>query len=136
MLLGASSLRYTYAQRHRGVVPRILDKMQALVRRKFPHTPLELEYFWPGLIGVSKDLLPLAGRDPARPSISFVSGATGLAWAAALGRYMAEKVDSNRSDMDLEFDPKRHFVVGAPVERLIGKPIAFALSHGIVKSRR
>jgi gamma-glutamylputrescine oxidase len=66
LLLGASSPRYTYGNEHRGVVPRILGKMRAMVRRKFPHTPLDLEYFWPGMIGVSKDLLPLAGRDPAR----------------------------------------------------------------------
>ena len=136
LLIGASSPRYTYARRKRAVVPGILHRMQALVRGKFPHTPLELEYFWPGLIGVSKDLLPLGGQDAARPTISFVSGATGLAWAAALGRYMAEKVGSNRSDLDAEFDPKRHFVVGARLQRFIGKPSAFALSHGIVKSRR
>jgi gamma-glutamylputrescine oxidase len=135
LLLGASSARYTYANKHRGIVPRILRKMRTLGLRKF-RTPLDLQYFWPGMIGVSKDLLPLAGRDPARPTISFVSGATGLAWAAALGRYMAEQLGSNRADLDAEFDPTRHFVVGATVERLIGKPIAFALSHGIVKLRR
>ena len=136
LLLGASSPRYTYARSHGGIVPGILKRMRALVRRKFPDTPLELDYFWPGFIGVSKDLLPLAGRDPARPTISFVSGATGLAWAAALGRYMAEKLGSHRSDYDAEFDPNRHFAIGPPVQRLIGRPAAFALSHGIVKRRR
>jgi gamma-glutamylputrescine oxidase len=110
--------------------------MRAMVRRKFPHTPLDLEYFWPGMIGVSKDLLPLAGRDPARPTISFVSGATGLAWAAALGRYMAEKLQSDRADLDPEFDPSRHFIVGPKVQHIIGTAGAFALSHGVVKLRR
>jgi gamma-glutamylputrescine oxidase len=136
LLLGASSPRYTYGNEHRGVVPRILGKMRAMVRRKFPHTPLDLEYFWPGMIGVSKDLLPLAGRDPARPTISFVSGATGLAWAAALGRYMAEKLQSDRADLDPEFDPSRHFIVGPKVQHIIGTAGAFALSHGVVKLRR
>jgi len=136
LLLGASSLRYTYARERASVVPRILDKMSAFARRKFPHTPIDLEYFWPGLIGVSKDLLPLAGQDAARPTISFVSGATGLAWAAALGRYLAEKLGSNRSDYDVEFDPKRHFAIDGTLQRFIGTPTAFALSHGIVKLRR
>jgi gamma-glutamylputrescine oxidase len=136
LLLGASSLRYTYGREPAAVVSRILDKMSAFVRRKFPHTPIDLEYFWPGLIGVSKDLLPLAGQDSARPTISFVSGATGLAWAAALGRYMAEKLGSNRSDYDVEFDPKRHFPIDGTLQRFIGTPSAFALSHGIVKLRR
>ena len=133
LLVGASSARYTYARRIHARVPRILSKMQAFVREKFPNTPIEFEYFWPGFIGVSKDLLPLAGQDPARPTISFVSGATGLAWAAALGRYMAERLTSNRDDLDDEFDPHRHFVAGRVLQRLIGKPSAFALSHGVVK---
>jgi gamma-glutamylputrescine oxidase len=136
LLLGASSLRYTYAVRHGEVIPGILDKMKAIVRGKFPGMKIDFEYFWPGLIGVSKDLLPLAARDTTHPTISFVSGATGLAWAAALGRYMAEKLQSNRSDLDAEFDPDRHFVVGSALQRVIGKPAAFALSHGIVKLRR
>ena len=136
LLIGGSTLRYAYARKQRAVAPGILRKMHAFVRRKFPDTPVEIEYFWPGLIGVSKDLLPLAARDVARPTISFVSGATGLSWAAALGRYLAEKIGSNRSDFDDEFDPSRRFAVGPSLQRLIGKPSAFALSHGVVKLLR
>jgi gamma-glutamylputrescine oxidase len=136
LLVGGSSARYTYARRKRAVVPAILAKMRAFVRRKFPHTPVNFEYFWPGLIGVSKDLLPLAAQDAKRPGISFVSGATGLAWAAALGRYMADKLLSNRCDYDAVFDPARGFAVGPVMQGVIGKPAAFALSHGIVKLRR
>lgn len=133
LLVGASSARYTYSRKPSALATPILRKMRAFVRRKFPHTPIEIEYFWPGFIGVSKDLLPLAAKDAARPTISFVSGATGLAWAAALGRYMAEKIKSNRSDFDHEFDPHRHFAVGGALQRVIGKRGAFALSHGVVK---
>lgn len=136
LLVGVSSALYTYGSRRRAIVPRILRKMRAFVGAKFPHTPIEFEYFWPGLIGVSKDLLPLAARDRKRPAISYVSGATGLAWAAALGRYLAEKLHSNRSDYDAEFDPERPFVVAPAIQTVIGKPAAFALSHGVVKSRR
>ena len=95
-----------------------------------------IEYFWPGLIGVSKDFLPLAARHPAHSTLYVVSGATGLPWAAALGRYMAEKLESNRSDFDGQLDPCRHFPVGRAVQRCIGKPAAFALSHGLVKYLR
>ena len=136
LLLGGSSAQYTYARKQHNDAPRILRKMRAFARRKFPQSPVEIEYFWPGLIGVSKDLLPLAGQDATRPSLSFVSGATGLAWASALGRYMAEKIVSRRSDFDAEFDPGRSFVIGPSFQRLIGKPGAFALSHGIVKLLR
>jgi gamma-glutamylputrescine oxidase len=133
LLLGGSSALYTYARKEHPDAPRIVRRMRAFARRKFPQAPVAIEYFWPGLIGVSKDLLPLAGQDATRPTISFVSGATGLAWAAALGRYMAEKIGLGRSDFDDEFDPGRSFVVGPAVQRLMGKPGAFALSHGIVK---
>ena len=136
LLIGASSARYTYAAETHAIVSGILGKMRSYLVEKFPHTTVDFEYFWEGLIGVSKDLLPLAARDVARPTISFVSGATGLPWAAALGRYMADKLQSNRCDLDAEFDPARHFVVGPVVQGLIGKPAAFALSHGVVKLRR
>ena len=136
LLVGASSARYTYAAEEHEVVSRILEKMRSYVREKFPLTPVDFEYFWEGLIGVSKDLLPLAAQDPERPTISYVSGATGLPWAAALGRYMAEKLLSNRCDYDEEFDPARHFAVGHAIQRIIGTPAAFALSHGIVKLHR
>lgn len=136
LLLGGSSLRYAYARREHAVAPPILRNMRAFARRKFPETPVAIEYFWPGLIGVSKDFVPLAARDATRPTISFVSGATGLAWAAALGRYMAEKIVSGRCDLDDEFDPHRRFAVGPSLQRFIGKPGAFALSHAVVKLLR
>ena len=136
LLLGAASMLSTYDRKERAVAPRILRKMRAWLGRTFPQVPVELEYFWPGLIGVSKDFLPLAARDTADSTLCLVSGAAGLPWAAALGRYMAEKIQSNRSDFDVEFDPRRRFPVGHFVQNLIGTPNAFALSHGIVKYLR
>ncbi len=136
LLLGASSMLYTYEKVERAVAPRILRTMRAFVSQKFPQVPVEIEYFWPGLIGVSKDFLPLAARCGASSTLHFVSGATGLPWAAALGRYMAEKILSGRTDLDAEFDPARRFPVGHFAQGFLGKPIAFALSHGIVKYAR
>jgi gamma-glutamylputrescine oxidase len=136
LLFGAASLLYTYAKKERAAAPRVLRKMRAYLERKFPQVRVEIEYFWPGLIGVSKDFLPLAARDATRPTVFFVGGATGLPWAAALGRYMAEKIQSSRSDFDAEFDPGRPFPVGPRTQEVIGTPSAFALSHGIVKYAR
>lgn len=136
LLLGAASLRTTYDRHERPAAPRILRKMRTWLGAKFPHVPIEIEYFWPGLIGVSKDFLPLAARDEAQSTLYLVGGAAGLPWAAALGRYLAEKIQSNRSDFDEEFDPRRRFPVGHLVQSLIGKPNAFTLSHAIVKYLR
>lgn len=136
LLLGAGSLRTTYDRRERVVAPGIFRKMKAWLARSFPQVPIEIEYFWPGLIGVSKDFLPIAALDSERKTLGLVSGAAGLPWAAALGRYMAEKIQSDRNDLDPEFDPSRRFPVGRFVQGWIGKPGAFAVSHGIVKYLR
>jgi gamma-glutamylputrescine oxidase len=134
LLLGAATLLDTYARKERPVAPRVLRKMRAWLGSHFPQVAIDIEYFWPGLIGVSKDVLPLAGGDPAHPGLYLVSGAAGLPFAAALGRYAADKLQSNRSDFEADFDPARRFPVGHFVQGLTGTPVAFALSHALVKS--
>jgi gamma-glutamylputrescine oxidase len=136
LLVGASSVLHTYSSKTEALAPGILHKMRAFLGSKFPSVPVELEYFWPGFIGVSKDFLPLAARLAERSSLHVVSGATGLPWAAALGKYVAEKILSNRSDLDDDFDPERRFPIGRSMQSIVGKPSAFALSHGIVKYLR
>jgi gamma-glutamylputrescine oxidase len=136
LLLGASSLRYTYARKHGEVASGIVRKMRALVRRKFPHTPLELEYFWPGLLGVSKDFLPILGQAGAPPRTFFAGAGAGLPWAAALGEYVADKITEGRDELDGTLSPDRSFPVGARLHRLLGKPLSFALSHAAAKYLR
>jgi gamma-glutamylputrescine oxidase len=133
LLIGAASMLYTYIPvtlRHPKNVERT---MYRYLQRKCPGINIELDYFWPGLIGVSKDFVPLAGQDKHNPNLYYVSAATGLPWAAALGRYIAEKVLSGRNDFDEEFNPYRKYPVGAVLQAFIRKPITFALSHGITK---
>jgi glycine/D-amino acid oxidase-like deaminating enzyme len=48
------------------------------LRRKCPSLKLELDYFWPGMLGVSKDFVPLAGQDKINPNLYYVGAATGL----------------------------------------------------------
>jgi gamma-glutamylputrescine oxidase len=136
LLVGGASMLRTYERRERPVAPGVLRGMRAWLARSFPQVPVELEYFWPGLLGVSKDFLPLAARDDAQPALYLVGGAAGLPWAAALGRYVADKLQSGRSDLDVELDPQRRFPVGRFVQGLIGTPPAFALSHALVKLGR
>jgi gamma-glutamylputrescine oxidase len=133
LLLGAASMLYTYARKERADTRRVLRKMRSYLRAKFPSVPAEIESVWPGLIGVSKDFVPLAGRDEERPFLYFVGAAAGLPWAAALGRYIAEKIIDGRDDLDAEFTQRRKFPIGRGFQTLIGTPNAFALSHGVVK---
>jgi glycine/D-amino acid oxidase-like deaminating enzyme len=88
---------------------------------------------WPGLIGITKDFAPVVGRDLRHPSVHFAAGAAGLPWAAALGRYLAEKVLDGRSDLDAQLTPDRRFPVGPHVQAVLGAPCAFAISHGFLK---
>lgn len=133
LLCGAASMLYTYDRSERLHTNRMLQKMQQYLQRKFPSLHIQIESIWPGLLGVTKDFVPLASQDTNHRNVYYIGGAAGLPWAAALGRYMAEKVRSGRSDLDSEFTPERSFPIGHIPQRLLGTRLTFALSHGIAK---
>ena len=135
LLLGAGNLLTTYVRVGSPGWGAAVRKMRAYFRKRFPDVALELDYVWSGLIGVSKDFVPLAGVDPRNPDAYFVGGAAGLPWAAALGRYVAEKFLTGRADFDEVFSPRRRFPVGRVAQAVLRKPLAFALSHGLEKYR-
>jgi hypothetical protein len=65
--------------------------------------------------------------------VHFGAGAAGLPWAAALGRYLAEKVLDGRNDFDAQLTVNRRFPIGPKLQAVLGTPLAFAISHGILK---
>src|SRR6185436_12884799 len=79
---------------------RVRNKLLRYAQQKFPQIPWEFEYFWPGLIGVSKDVMPIAGYDPKYPNVYCIAGTAGLPWAAALGRYSAHKILDGSTTVD------------------------------------
>jgi glycine/D-amino acid oxidase-like deaminating enzyme len=101
--------------------------------RRFPGVQVEFTACWPGLIGISKDFAPVIGCHPRYPAVRFAAGAAGLPWAAALGRYLAEKVLDGRDEFDAPLAVDRRFPVGPQVQAVLGAPAAFAISHGILK---
>ena len=107
--------------------------MQNYIKKKFPMIDVEMEYLWPGMLGVSKDLLPIVGPDENSESIFYVGAATGLPWASALGQYAADRVLNGRNEFDEDFSPHRKFVIGHRLQSLIHTPATYALSHGIAK---
>lgn len=133
LLFGAASMLYTYERQERSDTRRIFRKIHNYLHAKFPDLSIEIESIWPGMLGVSKDFVPIAAQDILNPSLFFVGGAAGLPWCAALGTYIAEKALQGRADLDSEFTPKRPFPLGHTVQSLIGTPSTFALSHGIAK---
>jgi len=133
LLLGAASMFYTYLPFELRRSKRVLRKMYKYLRKRFPGLEVEFEYMWPGLIGVSKDFVPIAGESKEFPGLYFAGAGAGLPWSAALGIYVAEKIVSGRKDFDQVFSEKRQFTIQGWVQKLITKPIAFALSHGFAK---
>ncbi|MDQ3076993.1 MAG: FAD-binding oxidoreductase [bacterium] len=133
LLMGAASVLYTYANKEKKFSPLILKKMKNYLRKKFPSHTFDFEYFWPGFIGVSKDFLPIVGRDPVMKNVYYAGAGAGLPWAAALGEYLADKVFDHRDDFDTLFDIKRNYPIGHKGQVVLSKPVSFAISHGVKK---
>lgn len=131
LLVGGGNLLYTYAQRPYYYAPWVYKKLTSYITHKFPDIPFNFAYQWPGLIGISKDLVPCAGRDRDFPHIYYIGGATGLPWAATLGHYSAENLLDNRTDFDTYFSPYRSYLINHTLQRFLGTPFTFAISNGI-----
>lgn len=136
LLVGGAHLWSMYARRAAGSNPRVLRLLYRYLGEHFPSLQVDFEHFWPGLIGVSKDFAPVVGRHDAFPAVYFAGAGAGLPWAAALGEYLAQKITEGRCELDELLSPQRSFTIGPRLHRLLGKPLAFALSHGAAKYRR
>jgi gamma-glutamylputrescine oxidase len=136
LLVGGGRLRETYAREHHDSdTPR---RLQRWARRTFPALrDLQFECYWPGLIGVTRDLLPLAG--PTRladatgsPEAQQAVCAAGLPWSVLAGQAAARSAVAAPEPMDRHLRPERHFHLQAMGRRL-PPPLTFPLSHLIYK---
>lgn len=133
LLVGGGDLLYTYARNVARSTKRFEKRLRAYLSQRFPFLNITFEYIWPGMLGVSKDLLPIMGPDPRNPDVWYIGAATGLPWASALGRYSAERILHNTKEWDQTFSPNRKFVIGSRMQSLLTTPLTYALSHGITK---
>lgn len=133
LLLGGANWRSMYSPRASRSSGPVARKLYRYLFKHFPALKLEIEHLWSGLIGVSQDFAPIAGRHDALPAVYFAGAGAGLPWAAALGVYLAEKITEGRAELDDILSPVRPFPIGRRLQRLLGKPAAFAVSHGIAK---
>jgi glycine/D-amino acid oxidase-like deaminating enzyme len=131
LLIGGGRFASTYKadEQHRPAA--VGRSLRRYLEQTFAGVPIHLAMAWPGRIGISKDFAPIVGE--AMPQVYFASGAAGLPWAAALGRYLADKITSGRSELDETLSGRRHFPVGRRGQAVIGTAPAFALSHGLTK---
>jgi gamma-glutamylputrescine oxidase len=131
LLLGGGSLWSTYASKENYHNYHVLKKLKAYFKKKFPQVTITFEYTWPGLIGITKDIMPIAGFDVTMPNVYYVGGAAGLPWAAALGNYSTQAIVHKRTNLDAYFSPYRKFSLGSGIQRILGTKVTFALSNAI-----
>jgi gamma-glutamylputrescine oxidase len=133
LLLGAGDVGSLYVQSAAASRQRIVRKQRRYLASHFPSLRVAFEHTWSGLIGVSKDFAPVVGRHPADGRVYFAGAAAGLPWAAALGEYVADKMTGGRDELDELLSAERSFAVSSRLQRIVGKPVGFALGHGIAK---
>ena len=105
-------------------------------KRRFPALDeVEFSAYWPGLIDVTRDLMPIADADPARPHIFFIFGCAGLPWAAWSGDHIAGRIGGAAiTDVaSLLRWGRRPFVPDA-LQSILGKPASFALDFFAIKN--
>lgn len=129
LILGGASLLDTYATQEHVHNTRVMQKLTHYFNQQFPTVRPQFEYMWPGLIGISKDLFPIAGHDQQMNSVYYITAATGLPWAAALGNYSAERIVENNTTLDEFLSPYRSFLFGDITQQLLGTRLTFALSN-------
>jgi len=133
LLIGGGTLASTYSRREEHRPQQAVRRLTSYLARRFPGVDVKFTACWPGLIGISKDFAPVVGCHTRYSSVHYAAGAAGLPWAAALGRYLAEKVLDGRHDFDAPLAVHRRFPIGPRVQAVLGAPAAFAMSHGILK---
>lgn len=128
LLLGGGSIFNTLDKNASYHNQYMYKKLSKYFAKKFPSLSIQFEQYWPGLIGLSKDIGPIAGPDKDRNSIYYISAAAGLPVAAGMGNYCVEHILHHRTDLDPYLTPYRSYLIGADLQTLLGKKIAFGLS--------
>jgi len=129
LMLGGSDLLYTYAKNESHGNNRVAKKLMNYFHTKFPSVSVEFEYMWPGLIGISKDVFPIAGFDKNMSSVYYIAGACGLPFAAALGTHCVDRIVNNNNEFDNYFSPYRSSMFGPVTQTILGTRLTFALSN-------
>lgn len=137
ILLGGGSMLSTYV-RHAVTSPRVAEHVVRKFRERFPAlADVEFLQYWPGLIDTTRDLFPTIVRDPQAPWVQFVLGCVGLPWAAFCGDFVGRHaLDGEKQTDDILFHyfrPDRRFLMPLWTERLLGKPLVFALNNAWAK---
>lgn len=133
VLVGGGNVLQTYAREPVRDTLRAADQLKNYMSIHCPRLSLAFDHVWSGMLGVSKDLLPIMGPHPRHDTIWYAGAATGLPWAAAIGTYGAERIAHCRSELDAILSPSRRFVIGRRLQAILSTPVTYALAHAVAK---
>ena len=128
LLVGGGLLRDTYAATE---TPgrRAFVMLEQYATSRFPQLRgVRFTHAWHGMIGMTRDLLPLAGRSPSAPSHYYALCAAGLPWSVLSARTAAAAVLGDTTPLDAFFSPDRRFALDA-LPNIIGKGAAWAFAY-------
>lgn len=129
LLVGGGSLLHQYNKYETHHSNYMYKKLTGYVADKFPDLDIQFEHIWPGLIGLSKDIAPLAGTDMFTKSIYYIGAAAGLPISAMLGKYSANHLLDGADYLKDYFSPYRKFFIGGLGQKLLGTKASFAISN-------
>lgn len=131
LLIGGGSVFNIYNKHASGYSDYMQEKLTTYIAQSFPDLEIQFEQMWSGLIGVSKDIAPLTGRDKQMPSVYYIGAAAGLPFAAMLGNYSAEHLLDSSDMLRDYFSPYRRFPISGALQNVMGTKLSFAISNWI-----
>jgi gamma-glutamylputrescine oxidase len=135
LLVGGGTLRETFAKRPRPA-PASYETLERYALERFPFLEgTRFTHRWSGRIGVTKDILPLAGRRAGHPSHLLAVCGAGLPWSVLAARCAATQALGGSTPLDRFFAPDRRF----PYESLqwvLPKSAVWAWSYYYTKNLR
>lgn len=131
LVLGGGDLWTTYDSVPSHKYDRVVKKLIGDFSKHFPEMNVQFEYVWSGLIGLSKDIGPIAGPDEKFKHIYYVAASAGLSIAASLGRQSAQHLLDGVTELDEYFSPYRKFPISGILQSILGNKLTFALCNVI-----
>jgi gamma-glutamylputrescine oxidase len=129
LLMGGGSLLNIYDSHETHHSHYMYKKLTTYIADIFPDITIQFEQMWPGFIGISKDIAPLAGYDKDLKSIYYIGAVAGLPLAAMLGNYCADHILDGADTLKDYFSPYRKFPIGGVAQNILGTKLSFALSN-------
>lgn len=133
LLLGGSSEIVVYSP---GFINSslIINSVIKDFKDKFPQAKnIKFVAYWPGLIDIAKDIMPIVDFDKKNKNVQYVLGNPGLPWAAFFGTYAAKRATNRNTSQVKKYEKyvkaNRKFFISDFAQNFMGKIPSFALNN-------